>query len=44
LKHPILQTHVKINKGTRTMAPLGSWSDMIFSKEMDNAKKYGYQF
>jgi hypothetical protein len=24
LKHPILQTHVKINKGTRTMAPLGS--------------------
>jgi hypothetical protein len=23
LKHPILQTHVKINKGTRTIAPLG---------------------
>jgi hypothetical protein len=23
LKHPILQTHVKVNKGTRTIAPLG---------------------
>jgi len=24
LEHPILQTHVKINKGTRTIAPLGT--------------------
>jgi hypothetical protein len=23
LKHPILQTHVKVNKGIRTIAPLG---------------------
>jgi hypothetical protein len=23
LKHPILQTHIKINKGIRTIAPLG---------------------
>jgi hypothetical protein len=44
LEHPILQTHVKINKGTRTMAPLGQWEDMIFSSEMDNALKYGYNF
>ena len=44
LKHPILQTHVKVNKGIRTIAPLGTWSDMIFSEEMDNAKKYGYKF
>jgi hypothetical protein len=24
IKHPILQTHVKINGGTRTMAPIGN--------------------
>jgi hypothetical protein len=42
--HPILQTHVKINKDIRTIAPLGQWEDMIFSAEMDNAKKYGYKF
>jgi DNA polymerase type B, organellar and viral len=44
LLHPILQTHVKVNKGTRTIAPLGTWEDMIFSEEMDNAVKYGYKF
>lgn len=44
LKHPILQTHVKTNNGTRTIAPLGQWEDMIFSEEMDNAKKLGYEF
>jgi hypothetical protein len=44
LKHPILQTHVKTNNGIRTIAPLGQWEDMIFSEEMDNAKKLGYQF
>ena len=44
LKHPILQTHVKVNKGTRTIAPLGQWEDMIFSAEMDNAKQFGYEF
>jgi DNA polymerase type B, organellar and viral len=44
LEHPILQTHVNVNKGIRTMAPLGKWEDMIFSAEMDNAMKYGYKF
>lgn len=44
LKHPILQTHVKTANGTRTIAPLGTWEDMIFSKEMDNAMKFGYKF
>ncbi len=44
LIHPILQTHVKVNKGIRTIAPLGSWNDMIFSAEMDNAIKFGYKF
>ena len=44
LNHPIIQTHVKVNKGIRTVAPLGQWSDMIFSEEMDNAKNFGYKF
>lgn len=43
IKHPILQTHVKTN-GIRTIAPIGTWEDMIFSAEMDNAIKYGYKF
>jgi len=44
LKHPIIQTHVKINNTYRTMAPLGQWKDMVFSAELDNAVKYGYKF
>lgn len=44
IKHPIIQTHVKINNMTRTIAPIGSWKDMLFSMEMDNAIKYGYTF
>jgi DNA polymerase type B, organellar and viral len=44
LEHPILQTHVKTNNGTRTVAPLGQWEDMIFSPEMDNAINHGYNF
>jgi len=44
LKHPILQTHVMTNNGIRTIAPLGQWSDKLFSSEMDNAIKYGYKF
>jgi hypothetical protein len=44
LEHPIIQTHVKTDDGLRTVAPLGSWNDMIFSEEMYNAIKYGYKF
>jgi hypothetical protein len=44
LEHPILQTHIKINNVISTIAPLGQWEDMIFSAEMDNATKYGYDF
>ena len=44
LLHPILQTHIKTDGLTRTIAPLGQWNDMLFSAEMDNAKKIGYQF
>jgi hypothetical protein len=30
--------------GIRSIAALGTWSDMIFSEEMKNAIKYGYKF
>lgn len=35
LNEPILQTHVKTEDGIRTIAPLGTWYDMIFSAEME---------
>jgi hypothetical protein len=44
LKHPIIQTRIKTSDGIRTVAPLGTWSDMIFSEEMYNAIKFGYKF
>jgi len=45
LKHPILQLHVNINnKGTRTIAPLGTFKGLFFSEELYNAQKYGYKF
>lgn len=44
LEHPIIQTHVKTKSGIRTMSALGNFSEMIFSEEMDNAIKLGYQF
>jgi len=44
LEHPILQSHIKNNSVSSTMAPLGQWSDMVFSVEMDNAVKFGYDF
>jgi hypothetical protein len=44
LDHPILQTHIKTKDGIRTVSPLGTWNDILFSEEMYNAKKYGYKF
>lgn len=44
LLHPIIQTHINTEHGLRTIAPLGEWSDMIFSSELDNAMKLGYKF
>ena len=44
IKHPIIQTHVKTKGGIRTIAPIGTWEDMLFSQEMDNAQNYGYKF
>lgn len=44
LNHPILQTHVKTNNGLRTVSPLGTYYDLIFSHSIDNAMKLGYNF
>lgn len=44
LLHPILQRKIKTPSGLRTIAGLGSWTGWIFSGEMDNAMKSGYQF
>lgn len=44
LNRPLLQTKVETKGGDRTVAPLGSWKDMIFSEEMNEYMKYGYQF
>ena len=44
LKYPVLQTHVKTKDGLRTVAALEQYEDMLFSEEMDNAKKFGYEF
>ena len=44
LKYPVLQTHVKTKDGLRTMAALGQYEDILFSEEMDNAKRFGYTF
>ena len=44
LKHPIIQTHINTKDGIRTVAPLGTWNDLLFSEEMYNAMKFGYKF
>jgi len=44
IQHPILQTRVKINGINKTIAPIGTWEDMLFSEELYNAEKYGYKF
>jgi len=44
LDHPILQKHIKTENGIRTMAPLGTFEAMIYSKEIDNCIKLGYSF
>jgi hypothetical protein len=44
LEHPTLQIHHKTDNGLRTVAPLGSFEAMIYSKEMDNLMKLGYSF
>ena len=44
LDHPILQRRIKTENGIRTVAGLGSWHGWVYSAEMDNAVRFGYQF
>jgi hypothetical protein len=47
LEHPILQRRVRTENGLRTIAgclSIGIWTGWIYSAELDNAIKYGYQF
>jgi hypothetical protein len=44
LNRPLLQTKVKTKGGLRTVAPLGTWTDWIFSEEMKAYESYGYEF
>lgn len=44
LEHPILQRRIKTINGIRTIAGLGSWEGWIFSEELKNALRFGYQF
>ena len=44
LKNPIIQTHIQTKNGIRTIAGLGTFNTMLFSEEINNAKKFGYQF
>jgi hypothetical protein len=37
-------TKAKINNTLRTLAPLGKWTGVIFSEELDNAEYSGYEF
>ena len=44
MEHPILQRRIKTQDGVRTIAGLGTWEGWVFSMEMDNAERFGYQF
>ena len=44
MERPLFQTKVKINSGIRTISPLGTWIDVIFSEEMFKYMQYGYKF
>lgn len=41
---PLLQTKVDTGEGLRTIAPLGTWYDWIFSEEIKKLSEHGYQF
>jgi hypothetical protein len=41
---PLYVFEGKMTCSLYTIAPLGQWSDMLFSGEMDNAIKFGYKF
>jgi len=41
---PILQTKINTSTGSRTVAPIGKWTDVYESRELLNAEKFGYKF
>jgi hypothetical protein len=44
MERPLFQTKVKTKSGIRTIAPLGTWIDVIFSEEMFKYMEFGYNF
>jgi hypothetical protein len=44
LKTPILPVRIKKSGASTTIFPVGSWSGWYFTEELNNAKKYGYNF
>lgn len=40
---PLLQLRHKTDNGTKTIAPVGTWTGTNFSEELYNAEKYGYK-
>lgn len=44
INKPILPLRIKTDSGIRTIFPVGTWTGWYFSKELLNAKKYGYTF
>lgn len=45
LEHPIIQTKLRVGKaGVRTVAPLGTWTEWLFTEEIINAMNHGYKF
>lgn len=44
MDRPLIQTRVLTNNGVRTVAPLGVWKDWLFSEELHEYAKYGYEF
>ena len=41
MERPLLQTKVKSDNGVRTIAPLGEWTDWLFSEEIKNVRELG---
>jgi len=44
LEQPIIQRRIQTVEGIRSIAGVGNWKGWIYSREMDNAKKFGYTF
>lgn len=44
INQPLIQTKVDSGEGLRTMAPLGTWYAWMFSQEILESSKFGYQY